>query len=75
LTSAIPFTAGITYNLPSPQSNEIAHAAWGGWSVDSFIFAKTAAPANVIGGIVLRAARLYPRPDVVPGVPLLLYGS
>jgi hypothetical protein len=27
------FTAGVTYNLPSPQSNAIAHAALGGWSV------------------------------------------
>ncbi len=70
------FTAGITYNLPSPQSNKIAHAALGGWSVDSFIFARTAAPVNVIGGIVFAdGIALYPRPDVVPGEPLVLYGS
>ena len=67
---------GITYNLPSPESNKMAHAALGGWSVDSFIFARTAPPVNVIGGIVFAdGIALYPRPDVVPGVPLVLYGS
>ena len=70
------FTAGVTYNLPSPQSNRIAHAALGGWSVDSFIFARTAPPVDVVGGIVFAdGIALYPRPDVVPGVPLVLYGS
>jgi hypothetical protein len=28
------FTAGITYDVPSPESNKIAHAALGGWSED-----------------------------------------
>jgi hypothetical protein len=70
------FTAGVTYNLPSPQSSKIAQAAFSGWSVDSFIFARTAPPVNVVGGIVFAdGIALYPRPDVVPGVPLVLYGS
>jgi hypothetical protein len=70
------FTAGVTYNLPSPESNKIAHAALGGWSVDSFIFARTAPPVDVLSGIVFAdGIALYPRPDVVPGVPLVLYGS
>jgi hypothetical protein len=70
------FTAGVTYNLPSPQSNAIAHAALGGWSGDSLIFARTAPPVDVLSGIVFAdGIALYPRPDVVPGVPLVLYGS
>ena len=70
------FTAGVTYNLPSPQSNAFAHAVLGGWSVDSFIFARTAPPVDVIGGLVFEdGIALYPRPNVVPGVPLELYGS
>ncbi len=65
------FTAGVTYNLPSPQSSKIAQTALSGWSVDSFVFARTAAPVNVIGGIVFAdGIALYPRPDVVPGEPL-----
>ena len=70
------FTAGVTYNLPSPDSNNFAHAALGGWSVDSFVFARTAPPVNVVGAIEYAdGIALYPRPDVVPGVPLVLYGS
>jgi hypothetical protein len=70
------FTAGVTYSLPSPESNNMAHAALGGWSVDSFIFARTAPPVDVVGGIVFAdGTALFPRPDVVPGVPLVLYGS
>jgi Carboxypeptidase regulatory-like domain/TonB dependent receptor len=70
------FTAGVTYNLPSPDSNKIAHAALGAWSVDGFIFARTAQPVDVVGGIeFVDSIALAPRPDVVPGVPLALYGS
>jgi Carboxypeptidase regulatory-like domain/TonB dependent receptor len=70
------FTAGVTYNLPSPNSNDFAHAALGGWSVDGFVFARTAPPVDVVGAIEYAdGIALYPRPDVVPGVPLVLYGS
>src|SRR5262249_8045272 len=69
------FTAGVTYNLPSPGWNSIARAALGGWSVDGFMFARTAPPVDVIGGIVFaNGIALYPRPDVVPDQPLELYG-
>jgi hypothetical protein len=70
------FTAGTTYNLPSPESNRIADAALGGWSVDSFIFARTGPPVDVVSALVIAdGIDMYPRPDVVPGVPLVLYGS
>jgi hypothetical protein len=69
-------TTGVTYNLPSPQWNHMARAALGGWSVDGFILARTAPPVDVIGGLVFQdGIALYPRPDVVPGTPLVLYGS
>lgn len=70
------FTAGVTYNLPSPAWNGLAHAALGGWSVDTFVFARTAPPVNVIGGIVFaHGIALYPRPDLVPGTTPVLYGT
>jgi hypothetical protein len=70
------FTAGVTYDLPSPESNKFAHAVLGGWSVDSFILARSAPPVDVVGGIYFAAGTaLYPRPNVNPGVPLVLYGS
>ena len=69
------FTAGVTYNLPSPGWNGVARAALGGWSVDGFIFAREAPPVNVVGGIVFaNGIALYPRPDVVAGAPLEFYG-
>jgi len=70
------FTAGVTYTLPSPEWNKIAHATLGGWSVDSFILARSAPPVNIIGGISFAAGTvLYPRPNVVPGQPFELYGK
>ena len=70
------FTAGVTYNLPSPQSNKFAHAALGSWSADSFIFARSAPPVDVIGGYTYAVGTtLRYRPNVNPGVPLELDGS
>ena len=70
------FTAGVTYSLPTPGWNNIARATLGGWSVDGFIFARSAPPVNVVSGIVFSdGIALYPRPNVTPGVPLVLHGS
>jgi hypothetical protein len=69
-------TAGVTYNLPSPQSNKVAHVALDGWSVDSFIFARTAPPVNVTAGYSFADGAAFEfRPNVVPGMPLELFGS
>jgi len=70
------FTAGLTYSPPTPGWNRFASSALGGWSADSFIFARTAPPVDVVAGLVIAdGVDLYPRPDVVPGVPLVLYGA
>ena len=70
------FTTGVTYSLPTPEWNNVARATLGGWSVDSFIFARSAPPVNVASGIVFaNGIELYPRPDVTPRIPLYLYGS
>ena len=70
------FTAGVIYALPSPESNTIAHAALSGWSVDGFIFARTAPPVDVVGGYTYAVGTtLRYRPNVNPGVPLELNGS
>jgi hypothetical protein len=61
------FTAGITYELPSVLR---------GWSIDSFIFARSAPPVNVVGGSFFAAGtQLAPRPNLNPGVPLEIHGS
>lgn len=70
------FMAGITYMLPSPQSQSALRAVFGGWSLGSFLLARTAPPADVIGSrIFLAGATLYPRPNLNPGVPTVLHGS
>ena len=70
------FTAGVIYSLPAPQWNRFARSMLGGWSVDAFLLARSAPPVDVVGALsVAGGAVLYPRPNVVPGVPLELFGS
>jgi hypothetical protein len=71
------FTAGVTYDLPSPRWSSFAHATLGGWSVDTFLLARTAPPVNIVGSPYFGpgGTALYPRPNLVPGVPLEIFGS
>jgi len=70
------FTAGLSYNLPTPGSQRAMRAAFGGWSVDAFVLARSAPPVNVVGAIYFAAGTaLYPRPNLVPGQPFELFGS
>jgi hypothetical protein len=70
------FTAGVTYDLPSPVSQKLAHALLGGWSLDSFVIARSAPPVDIVGAFSFAAGTILQyRPDVTLGVPLLLYGS
>ena len=70
------FSAGVTYTVPTPQWNNFARASLGGWSLDTFVYARSAPPANITGPIMfVEGTALAYRPDVVPGVPLVLYGS
>jgi hypothetical protein len=69
------FTAGVTYDLPSLQSNRVAREVLGGWSVDAFVFARSAAPVDIVGAVFnVAGAALYPRPNVNAGVPPELFG-
>src|SRR5204863_4835609 len=69
------FTTGVTYDLPSPSRKEAA-AILGSWSLDAFVLARSAPPVDVIGALYqAQGVSLYPRPDVVPGVPLELLGA
>jgi len=70
------FTAGVTYSLPTPHWNRFARATLGGWSVDAFALARSAPPVNVVGAISVAAGTVLSyRPNLVPGVPVELYGS
>jgi len=68
------FTSGLTYSLPRPGWNQLARSVLGGWSVDSFVFARSATPVDVVAGLVYTdGVALRPRPNVKPGVPVVLY--
>jgi hypothetical protein len=70
------FTAGVTYDLPSPGSRTIVRAVMGGWSMASFVLARSAPPVDLVGAVLFfSSAALFLRPNVNPGVPLALYGS
>jgi len=70
------FTSGLTYSLPTPGSNQLGRSVLGGWSVDSFAFARSATPVDVVAGLVYTdGVALHPRPNVKPGVPIVLYSS
>jgi hypothetical protein len=70
------FSTGVTYSLPSPQLDKVFHAVLGGWSLDSFILARSAPPVDLIGALFeANGTELYPRPNVVPGMPQVIYGS
>jgi hypothetical protein len=65
----------LTYNLPAVSWNDIARVTLSGWSVDSFMFARTAPPVNVTAGYSFAdGAEFKFRPNMVPGVPLELFG-
>jgi hypothetical protein len=72
------FSAGVTYDIPAPKMNAFADTILRGWSIDSWISARSAPPVDVSdvnffqfnGGIFADI-----RPDVVPGQPLYLYGA
>jgi len=70
------FTAGVTYDLPSLGSYKPVQVVLGGWSVDSFVLARSAPPVNVVGATFFSAGvALAPRPNVNPGVPLEIHGT
>jgi hypothetical protein len=69
------FAAGATYDLPFPRSQKVAYAILGGWSLDSFVLARSAPPVNIVGATFFTAGTIFsPRPNVNPGVALELFG-
>jgi len=70
------FTAGVTYDLPVPGSQETVRAILSGWSMDAFILSRSAPPVDLVGAFFsTTGVTLNARPNVNPGVPLELHGS
>jgi len=70
------FTAGVTYDMPSPGSQRVVKATLGGWSLATFVLARSAPPVDIVGATFFAAGTvLSPRPNVNPGVPLEIFGA
>jgi Carboxypeptidase regulatory-like domain/TonB dependent receptor len=70
------FQAAVTYNLPGTYRNGLASAALARWSLDTRITAQSAMPVDITDGAAYTPTGesiLY-NPNLVPGVPLYLYG-
>jgi hypothetical protein len=69
------FSGAVIYDVPSPAPRW-AQAIFGGWSMNTLFTARTAPPVNLSAASVVAAGYSYsPRPNVVPGQPLYLYGA
>lgn len=71
-------SAGVTYDLPAPNINGVARTIFHGWSIESLIQARSAPPVDVFNGNFFELTNGFApsiRPDLVPGIPLYLYGS
>jgi len=68
------FSGALVYDVPAPSAHW-ARALFGGWSLNDFFIARTAPPVTPTAATVFAGGYYYtPRPDVVPGVPIYLYG-
>jgi hypothetical protein len=70
------FSAGLTYDIPGPKINAFANAIVRGWSLQNVIQARSAPPVNVFDASLsdILGHETDIRPDLVPGVPVDLYG-
>lgn len=69
-------TGALTYNIPAPKTPKPLRALLGDWSADTFLFARTALPVNIYGAAsVVAGIESQARPNLVPGIPLYLYGD
>jgi len=70
-------STGLTYEIPAPKINSFTNAVLRGWSLQSAIQAFSAPPINVVDGrfSALFNGQTSVRPDLVPGIPLYLFGS
>jgi hypothetical protein len=68
-------TSALIYNIPSPEAGRFGRAILGDWSVDTFIFVRSALPVDVFGAnAVVGPVQSEVRPDIVPGQPLYIRG-
>jgi len=66
------FTAAVSYDIPAPFKSGIGNKLLSGWSVETFISARTAAPLEIFSRRDSEFGPFNLRPDLINGVPLYL---
>jgi hypothetical protein len=72
------FSTGLTYDVPAPKGNALAHTILRGWSTENIIQARSATPVDVFYfdlGELSNGFLTNTRPDIVAGQAFYLYGS
>lgn len=71
------FSAGVTYEVPTLNSTIVLKEVSRGWSLQSIVQAQSARPVQVVDGLFSQLTNGFTpdiRPDVMPGIPLYLFG-
>ena len=70
------FTSAFIYDLPTLGTPNIVHNILEHWSLGCFVIIRSAPPVDIVGAQISAGVAVFmPRPDIKPGLPLLLYGS
>lgn len=70
------FQTALTYNV-SPFGSPVVRHFTNGWAFDLRAYARSATPVDIYGAAYVAAdgTQQYARPNLIPGVPLYVYGS
>lgn len=67
--------AALTLDLPSAARSRVIKSLTEGWGLDALWRFRTALPTNVFAAVDFDGALNFARPNVIPGVPQILFGS
>jgi len=69
-------SGALSYDIPAPHLPAFWRTILSGWSIDDLVIARSALPATAIGNTfsIVAGTAFAARPNLVPGVPLYIYG-
>jgi len=69
-------SVALTYDVPTPKANARTDVALRHWSIDNIFQIRSAPPVDVnyLDFLYIGSSLATIRPDIVPGIPLYLYG-
>lgn len=71
-------TGALTYSLPGAKDRGVLGSFTRSWALDAVVQARTGFPINVVGNSIAIpgvSSATSLRPDLIPGVPVWLYGA